>query len=105
MAGNTAHNQNVTDPTPMWLADCLERALPDAPHHERDQLAYKILAAMPQRKVVVAIRESCATVLRQRGIRDAAGDLAREIANNATQSVVFALADDEHVSLRDAEAA
>lgn len=41
-----------------------------------------------------AIEESVAAVLKQRNIRDAGNDLARELARNSAQNVVFLL--EEH---------
>ena len=42
-------------------------------------------------EIRLAIEESIATVLKQRNIRDAGNDLARELARNSSQTVVFIL--------------
>lgn len=68
----------------------------------RDRMSEEIFAAMPKDVIVAAIRESTTAVLEQRGLLAApdsspgprevlAEDLVREIANNATQTVLLML--------------
>jgi hypothetical protein len=57
----------------------------------RSAIADAITNAIPLDVVVAALHESAAAVLRQRGLRDDAGELAREIARNGAFSVQLML--------------
>jgi hypothetical protein len=83
----------------------------------RELMAEAIFLALPKDVIVAAIHESTSAVLRQRGMLDGptqclakrdAEDLAREVANNATQTVLLMLyvgADDEETQVVDVEVA
>lgn len=77
-----------------WLVDVLAEASSRLVlHHpdDREVLAEAILEAIPKRVLVGAIKSAAAAVLKVRGIHDAAGDLARELANNSAQTVLVML--------------
>ncbi|MDQ3295102.1 MAG: hypothetical protein M3619_00770 [Myxococcota bacterium] len=74
-----------------WIVDVLDRELPNLTGAERDRIAEALDEALPTNAIVDAIASSAQAVLTQRNIRDGAGDVAREIANNSAQTVVFAL--------------
>ena len=78
--------------TAAWIMLAIDRALPNLTGGERDRVAREVLESIPPEPIALAIRESCATVLKQRGIRDEGGEMSREIGNNAGQSVLFTLA-------------
>ncbi len=77
--------------TPSWLTKVLTRyeALDLTKPEGREVLAVAILAAMPKDVMVEAIKESAFSVLKCRGIADGDRALSREIANNATQSLLI----------------
>jgi len=76
-----------------WLLDTIAANTQlDLDHAEgREKMAAAVLKALPRYVVASAIRESTGAVLHERGIRDTAGDLARELGNNAAQSVLLML--------------
>ena len=76
-----------------WLVDVLaQHAYFDLEHApSRELLAEAILEAIPKHVVVDAISTAASAVLRSRGIPDGARDLARELANNATHTVLAVL--------------
>jgi hypothetical protein len=83
---------------PRWLVDVLDRELPSMTGGQRDELAAKVLEALPVELIDRAIAESAEIQLRAHGI--ALGDreaMVRDVAGNAAMSVVGALAgvDDE----------
>lgn len=57
----------------------------------RSILAEAILGAIPKEVVVASIKSGAAAVLKQRGVSDAAGDLAKEIGHNSSQTVLLML--------------
>jgi len=77
--------------TPAWLLLALDGACPNMLGGDRDALAARIVEHLPIADVIAAIRESAQRVLEARNVKDGAGDLAREIANNAAQVVMFTL--------------
>lgn len=76
---------------PSWLVDVLDRGLPMLRGRERDELAEMIVMALPKEVIAETIKSSVSAVLKTRGIADGAGDLAREIGNNAGGSVLLML--------------
>lgn len=74
-----------------WIALALDDACPHMTGGERDRLAEQIAERLPRKEIARAIAQSAHAVLETRNIKDGAGDLAREIGNNAAQAVVFAL--------------
>lgn len=74
---------------PQWLAVALDAV--GIPSSQHAAIAPTILAAIPRERIVAEIAAGIAPVLAQRNIRDAAGDLARELARNASQNVVAML--------------
>jgi urease gamma subunit len=78
---------------PTWLTQVLSEFRFTALNTpaRRQALADAITEAIPLDVVVAAIMEAATAVLRNRNIRDGAGDLAREIARNGAQSVQFML--------------
>lgn len=72
-----------------WILDLLDRELPGITGAYRDRLAEAIALALPGPVIAEAIRSSAECVLRERGTPDP--KLAREIGNNAAQSVLHAL--------------
>ena len=78
---------------PLWLADALDRHLRDGDIDpiEHDAIVQSVLHALPRQAIADTIARSAAAVLAQRGIRDAAGDFARELGNNAAAQVEMLL--------------
>lgn len=76
---------------PPWIALVLDRELPDLTGGQRDRIASALIDNIPGRPIAAAIADSTATVLAQRGIKDADGSLSREVGNNSSQTVLFAL--------------
>lgn len=77
--------------TAAWIMLAIDRALPNLTGGERDRVAREVIDSIPPEPIALAIRESTSTVLKQRGIRDEGGELAREVGNNAGQAVLFSL--------------
>lgn len=78
---------------PAWLIQVLlEHRHANLNHSAaRTVLADAIGEAMPRDVIVAAIQESVTAVLRNRGLADHAGDLAREIGRNAAGAVILML--------------
>lgn len=83
--------------SPAWLRNVLaSHALLDLESAAaREVLAAAVLAAIPAGVIVACIRESATAVLKVRGIIDGEQEIARELANNAAQSVLLMLEVDE----------
>lgn len=74
-----------------WLIDILDRELPELTGAVRDELARKIIDALPLTPIAAAICSSAYTQLRVRGHDETSIEIARDIANNAAMSVVHVL--------------
>lgn len=75
----------------MWLIELLDAELPDLTGGKRDELAARIVAAVPRDQLALEIAVATAAELERRGIRDDAGDIAKAVGNHAATSIVAAL--------------
>lgn len=78
---------------PQWLEHVLaENAHLNLDHADgRALMAEAIASALPKEVMVASILGSASAVLKMRGIRDGANDIAREIANNGAGAVLLML--------------
>ena len=74
-----------------WLIGVLDLALPNLTTAQREDLAERIIDAMPAVEIMDAIKESVAGELAHRGVADERNDMARKIARTAAQNVIGAL--------------
>lgn len=74
----------------MWLIELLDAALPDLKGGARDELAARIVAAVPRDQLALEIAVVTSVELKRRGITDEAGDIARVIGTQAA-SIIAAL--------------
>jgi hypothetical protein len=76
---------------PPWLVLALDDICPEMTGGQRDRLAEQIIERLPRKAIARAIADSAKAVLGTRNVRDEAGDMSREIGNNAAQCVCVAL--------------